>query len=197
MRLLTCSTPAHRRLPGHVGQNQSTEFLYSINRCCTWCLTPPHLCHCFGGGLSCPGRCRKAASCEKVSIQPGSEVWFESEKWNMCDFFPCVASVLTTGLGLMGLVRPDLVSRMVGIEAVSQLGKSEVRATYGGVFVGLGASCLWLQSTEAFLVVGIAWSTAALVRTADMVFEREFSSKNIGGVGIEGGVGAMFLSVMF
>ncbi len=33
--------PAYQRLPGHVGQTRSTQFLNSINRCCTWCLTPP------------------------------------------------------------------------------------------------------------------------------------------------------------
>ncbi|WP_407830524.1 IS30 family transposase [Verminephrobacter eiseniae] len=32
---------AHQRLPSHVGQARSTQFLHSINQCCTWCLTLP------------------------------------------------------------------------------------------------------------------------------------------------------------
>ena len=40
--------PAHRRLPGYVGQNQPPEFLDSINQCCTWCVTLPTPLHAHG-----------------------------------------------------------------------------------------------------------------------------------------------------
>ncbi len=114
----------------------------------------------------------------------------------MGEIFAYIGAILTIGLGIMGLFRPDLAAGMVGIHAVSGLGRSEVRATYGGLFIGLGSSCLWLQSTEAFLVAGIAWSVAAVARTIAIVIEREASAKNFGGVGIEGGIGALLLAVL-
>ena len=50
----------------------------------------------------------------------------------------------------MSFFLPNGTAGMVGIEAKSGLARSEVRATYGGLFIGLGVSCLWFRSSEMF-----------------------------------------------
>ena len=115
----------------------------------------------------------------------------------MIDILPLIGAAITIGLGLLGFMLPNVVASsasMVGIEAKSGLARSEVRATYGGLFIGLGVSCLWFQSHEMFLAVGIAWCLAAVARFMAIFIEHEASPKNIGGIVLEAGIGALFLS---
>ena len=112
----------------------------------------------------------------------------------MLNILPLIGAAITIGLGLLGFMLPDVVASMVGIEAKSGLARSEVRATYGGLFIGLGVSCLWFQSHEMFLAVGIAWCLAAVARFMAIFIEHEASPKNIGGIVLEAGIGALFLS---
>lgn len=112
----------------------------------------------------------------------------------MTDILPLLGAVITLGLGLMGCIAPNVTARMVGLEVRSSLARSEVRATYGGLFIGLGVSCLWFQSPGMSLVVGIGWFVAAAARFIAILIESEASLKNIGGLVLEGGIGALFLS---
>ncbi len=112
----------------------------------------------------------------------------------MLEMLPLIGAVITIGLGLVGFVLPNAAATMVGIDAPSGLARSEIRATYGGLFIGLGACCLWFQSPEMFLVVGSGWCAAALARCVAICIENEASPKNIGGIFLEGGIGALFLA---
>lgn len=108
-------------------------------------------------------------------------------------------------LGGAGLFFPKTMAAFVGIQPIAPIGISEIRSTLGSFFLGLGATCLWLQSTDAFTVVGVASLAAATVRLlsglfdsaadseADPVTERSTSIKNIGGVISEALLGALFL----
>ena len=115
----------------------------------------------------------------------------------MMDILPLIGAVITIGLGLVGFMLPNVAASMVGIEAANGLARSEVRATYGGFFLGLGGSCLWFQSPAMYFVVGIAWCLAAVARFIAIFIEPELSSKNIAGIFLEGGIGSLFLSSAF
>lgn len=112
----------------------------------------------------------------------------------MLDYLPFIASAITLGLGFAALCFPGLIAEKVGIGAPDGFGRSEVRATHGGLFVGLGAACIWLQSHEAFLVAGIAWLAAAAGRILSMLIERDYWGKSWLGILVEGGVGGLFLA---
>ena len=49
------------------------------------------------------------------------------------------AATLTVLLGLLGLVSPGTAMRLVGIEPNRPHGLLDVRATYGGLLIALGA----------------------------------------------------------
>lgn len=114
----------------------------------------------------------------------------------LIDTLPLIGAVITVGFGLLGLFFPLAAAGLVGIEPKPGIGRSEVRATYGGLFIGVGLACLWLQSTEAFLVAGGAWLGAAVARAFAMVVEREPSAGNFGGLAVEGVVGGMLMAAL-
>ncbi|NWO07533.1 MAG: DUF4345 family protein [Alteromonadaceae bacterium] len=112
----------------------------------------------------------------------------------MLEWFPLLGAFLTLALGTLGLVAPQKIAGLVGIVPNGKLGLSEVRATYGGIFIGLGAGCLFFQESEVYVAVGLAWLFAAAVRTASIFLDRAFSIKNAGGIIVEAGIGLLLVA---
>jgi len=112
----------------------------------------------------------------------------------MNEYLPIIASLFTITLGVLGLFFPYKIANMVGIKEKSEIGKSEIRATYGGLFLGIGISCLIISSQDAFVVAGLAWSSAAVARLCSILIERYYQSKNLIGLAVEAGIGILFLA---
>jgi len=106
---------------------------------------------------------------------------------------PNLAAILLMLLGGAGMLFPKSIASFVGIQPIAAIGISEIRATLGSFFLMLGATCLWLQSTDAFTVVGVASLAAALVRLLSSFIDKSASVKNIGGVISEALLGVLFL----
>lgn len=106
---------------------------------------------------------------------------------------PNIGAGLFVLLGVFGFALPQLAAAFVGLKPISAQGISEMRATLGSFFLGLGIACLWLQSPIAFTTVGIASIIAALARLLSLFIDRSFSIKNVGGVFTEALLGAMLL----
>jgi hypothetical protein len=96
-----------------------------------------------------------------------------------------VGAVLTVILGLLGMLAPLHAGRMVGLKPLDGRGISELRATYGGLFTGMGLACLVLQAPAAYAVAACAWLGAALMRAVSMAVDRNPSWLNAGGVALE------------
>ena len=107
-----------------------------------------------------------------------------------------IGAVLTLALGLLGLFAPGKAAEMVELSARTHPGRSEFRATYGGLFVGLGLVPLATQEPVAFVVAGAAWLGAALARVVSIALDRALSPKNWLAVGFEGGIGALCLAAL-
>ena len=95
-----------------------------------------------------------------------------------------VAATICIILGFIAIISPSAIENFVGISANGLEGKSEVRATYGGFFIGIAMYALYTQSAEAFLTIGIGWLGAALIRTATLM-TGSYSFKNLGAVFFE------------
>jgi hypothetical protein len=103
-----------------------------------------------------------------------------------------LGALITVALGLLGALAPAAAARLVGVQPVG--GVSEIRATYGGLFLGLGGACLVLQSPVAWLVAGIAWVGAALMRLPSLLLDKGSYPKALGGFALELTVGLLLLS---
>jgi Domain of unknown function (DUF4345) len=96
-------------------------------------------------------------------------------------------------LGIVGFFFPDLIAKFVGIIPDEGRGKSEIRATYGGVFLGVGASALYFQDVNVFTAVGIGWALAAVARILGILVDKEYHKLNFGGVLFETVVAILLL----
>jgi hypothetical protein len=79
-------------------------------------------------------------------------------------------------LGLSSLFNPTFTARLLGFAIVAPRGLSEVRATYGALFVTLAALVLWalpLRPRTALLLraLGLLWAGAAAGRLASMAID--------------------------
>ena len=104
---------------------------------------------------------------------------------------------LTVGLGLLGLFAPAKAAALTSLSPAGPNGRSEIRATYGGLFAAMGVSCLATQAEGVFLTVGVAWIGAAIGRSWSVVVDRNFSPKNWGGVAFECSIGLLLTAPLW
>lgn len=103
------------------------------------------------------------------------------------------AALITAALGLMGLLLPAKAAQLTSIRPEGLLGTSEIRATYGGFFLALGAYALYAQADVVFAVAGVAWLGAAGGRLLSVVVDRSVSSKNLIAVAFEAAMGGLLI----
>jgi len=96
-----------------------------------------------------------------------------------------VGSIVSIVAGCLGLIWPDRVTRMIGLRIPGGLGKSEVRATYGGLFIGMGLAVTLIANDDAALVLGAAWGGAFVARAISFVVDGSRSKENVVGLVIE------------
>lgn len=111
----------------------------------------------------------------------------------MRELLPNLGALITAGLGLMGLVRPSAAAALTSIQPVGLVGVSEIRATYGGFFLALGACALVMQTPAVFSVVGIAWLGTAFGRTVSVFVDGSRSPQNVGAIAFEAAIGALLV----
>lgn len=104
------------------------------------------------------------------------------------DLLARAGALATMALGVLGLVAPLRVARLVGLTPHGARGVSELRATYGGLFVAMGWACLVVGQPAAFAVAASAWVGAALGRVLAMVLARRVTALDVGGVAMEASV---------
>lgn len=112
---------------------------------------------------------------------------------NFSDFAHIAGAVITAGLGIMGLIRPSAAAAFTSMSPVGKLGVSEIRATYGGLFLFMGVFALIVREPIAWQVLGWAWVGAAVGRAASVVVDASREPKNFGGIAFEGVIGALLL----
>ena len=106
-----------------------------------------------------------------------------------------IGVVLTLMLGVIAMLIPQLIQSFVSIKAVGKEGVSEIRATYGGFFIGIAIYALYSQSAEVFGAIGLGWIAAALIRLLT-ILTGSFSPKNVVGVIFEGVIGGLCLAII-
>jgi hypothetical protein len=102
-----------------------------------------------------------------------------------------LGALLTLGLGLLAVLLPDAAARITSLAPEGILGRTEIRATYGGMFVALGTFAL-LGPDVARIVVGAAWIGIAAGRLLGAFLDGH-EPKVYGAVVFEGGVALLLL----
>lgn len=104
-----------------------------------------------------------------------------------------LGAAISIAAGILGLLWPRTVSRVIGLRIPGRLGLSEVRATYGGLFIGAGLAVILIGNRDAALVLGAAWAGAFLARAVSFVIDHSRTKENIAGLAIEVAIALLLL----
>jgi len=96
-----------------------------------------------------------------------------------------LGALVTLGLGVFGLFWPLSVARLVGISPEGERGISEIRATFGGLFLALGLFAAIAQNSDVFRAIGVGWLGVSAARSFSYVRDNSRSGANLGAIVIE------------
>lgn len=107
------------------------------------------------------------------------------------DTINIVFAVLSIGLGGFGWLAPRYTMGALDLEAgQTTMGMSEIRASAGALFVGMGIGALILGSSDAYMMLGFCWAGAAMGRLTSILLDGGFQKKWIY-FGVEAAVGIL------
>ena len=95
-----------------------------------------------------------------------------------------IAALATAATGLLAFVKPSAAYGFIGLNAEGARGVSEIRAIFGGLFIGLGIAPLFMGAT-AYRLLGIGYLAIAAARAFSIVFDKSFAQSNWISLGIE------------
>jgi Domain of unknown function (DUF4345) len=104
-----------------------------------------------------------------------------------------IAAFASLALGLLGFIAPHRAMNLVGLNMDPALAHSvsEVRATYGGIFMGMSLYALVSQEPHAFLALAAAWLMAGFARILSAAIDRAPTPANFAGIVVELAIGGL------
>ncbi|WP_341366035.1 DUF4345 family protein [Yoonia sp. BS5-3] len=105
------------------------------------------------------------------------------------DIINFIFAALSIALGCFGWLAPRYTMGALDLSpGPTTMGMSEIRASVGALFVGMGIGALILGSTDAYLMLGFCWCGAAVGRLTSLVLDGMSQRKFIF-FAVEAGVG--------
>ncbi|MGB1206889.1 MAG: DUF4345 family protein [Chitinophagales bacterium] len=95
----------------------------------------------------------------------------------MLDILPQIGSLITLIFGIWALTLPLKFSRFVYLTPYKNFGKTEIRATYGGLIMALALFALYSQNDIVFQGLACAWFGAALGRSIGILADKSYTPK--------------------
>ncbi|MFQ6552121.1 DUF4345 family protein [Aestuariibius insulae] len=81
-------------------------------------------------------------------------------------------ALLSIGFGILGWLAPAYTMDVVDLsDGGSTMGRSEVRAASGALFVGVGVGALILGTPAAYMMIGFAWGGGAVGRATSLILD--------------------------
>ena len=83
-----------------------------------------------------------------------------------------ILALLSIAFGAMGWLATSYTMKTVDLhDGGSTMGRSEVRAASGALFVGLGVGALIIGTPAAFLMIGFAWGGGGVGRLTSLILD--------------------------
>jgi hypothetical protein len=112
------------------------------------------------------------------------------------DWLPRVGAMLTVVLGLVGFLKPRLITDGQQIELGSAMALSEARVVFGGLHLGSGIMAMALHEPLIYMTLGVAWSFGLLARFYSMVVDKTSLQQSLPGIIVDAVMALLFLSVL-
>lgn len=105
------------------------------------------------------------------------------------DILNIIFALLSIGLGCFGWLAPRYTLATLDLTAgPSGMGPSEIRASAGALFVGMGIGALIIGTPAAYAMLGFCWVGAATGRATSLLLDGQSRKKWVF-FAIEAGVG--------
>jgi hypothetical protein len=105
------------------------------------------------------------------------------------DYLNYLFAIASIGLGCFGWLAPRYTMDTLNLEGRNDtMGMSEVRASAGCLFVGMGIGVLLIGTPAAYAMLGFCWTGAALGRFTSLLRDGQTQKKWIY-FAVEAGVG--------
>jgi len=103
-----------------------------------------------------------------------------------------IAALATAATGVLAFVKPSAAYGFIGLKAEGARGVSEMRAIFGGLFIALGVTPLFLGDT-AYLMLGIGYLAIAAARAFSILFVKSYAQSNMISLAIEVVLGVILI----
>lgn len=114
----------------------------------------------------------------------------------LIDWLPRIGAALTIVLGLVGFLKPQLITDGQQITLGSPMALSEARVVFGGLHLGAGIMALLLHDNAIYMTLGAAWACGLLARLYSMVADGTSLQQSLPGIVVDTVMALLFLSVL-
>jgi hypothetical protein len=104
-----------------------------------------------------------------------------------------IAALATVATGLLAAIKPGAIPGFTGLTAAGPRGISEIRTSFGGLFIGLGLAPFILSVPAAYTMLGIMYLAMALLRGISIVVDKSREQSNIISLVVEIAFGAILV----
>ena len=88
------------------------------------------------------------------------------------DIVNIIFAILSIGLGCFGWLAPRYTLGALDLHiGETTMGLSEIRASVGALFVGMGIGALLMGTPEAYVMLGFCWCGAAAGRLTSVIMD--------------------------
>lgn len=110
------------------------------------------------------------------------------------DLLNLIFGLLSIGLGAFGWLLPRYTLETLHLSPhTDSMGLSEIRASAGALFVGMGVGAIYLNSPDGYALLGFCWIGAAIGRATSVVLDGA-TRKKLGFFAVEAIVGLAALA---
>jgi hypothetical protein len=103
---------------------------------------------------------------------------------NFLTILKIIAALATVGTGALALIKPTAIYGFTGLKADGVRGISEIRAIFGGLFIGLGIAP-FIIGEVGYLVLGFGYLAIAVARLISIIIDRSTDRSNLISLAIE------------
>ncbi len=119
---------------------------------------------------------------------------FRNHRGFIMDVLNIIFALVSIGFGAIGWLAPKYTMDTIHIVGhTDTMGMSEVRASAGSLFVGMGLGALLLNTPTAFAMIGFCWIGASVGRLTSLTLDGQ-TRKKWGFFAVEAAVGVAALA---
>lgn len=101
------------------------------------------------------------------------------------DILQTIAVIGTILTGLYATLAPTRIQGFTGIQPIGGRGITEVRAIFGGLFIGLGLAAFLLDQAVSYPLLGWMYLAIGVVRAVSMFVDRSIERSNLISLAVE------------